>query len=72
MAISGAHRLHRWAEYLLAILGGNIIYLLLVPHLPMLLQHQIFRVDWGLALDFLICAGLYGLIRWVRKAVARR
>ncbi len=72
MAIPDAHKPRRWAEYLLAILGGNIIYLLLGPHLPAPLQHQIFRVDWGLGLDFLICAGLYGLIRWVRKAAARR
>ncbi len=61
-----------WVEYLLAILGGNIVYLLLVPYLPAPLQHQIFRVDLGLGLDFLICAGLYALIRWGRKALGRK
>lgn len=53
----------RWAEYLLAILAGNAIFLLLEPHLPAQLQHHIFRVDWGLGLDFGLCAGVYGLMR---------
>lgn len=57
---------HRWAEYLLAILGGNVIFLLLEPHLPRPLRHEIFRLDWGLAVDFLFCVALYGLIRWTR------
>ncbi len=60
------HRSRRWAESLLAILGGNVVFLLLEPHLPASLQHQTFRVDWGLGLDFLLCAVLYGVIRWAR------
>ena len=31
----------RWGEYLLAILGGNAIYLLAEPHLPEALRHRI-------------------------------
>jgi len=60
------HRSHRWAESLLAILGGNVVFLLLEPHLPASLRHQTFRVDWGLGLDFLLCAALYGVIRGAR------
>jgi hypothetical protein len=60
------HRSRRWAESLLAILGGNVVFLLLEPNLPASLQHQTFRVDWGLGLDFLLCALLYGVIRWAR------
>ena len=60
--------LRRWAEFLLAILGGNIIYYWLHPRLPAVLQHQTFRIDWGLGLDFLLCAGVYGVIRSVRRA----
>jgi hypothetical protein len=56
----------RWAEYLLAVLGGNIIYLAIEPQLPNPLRHRMFQVDLGLAIDFLICVGLYGLIRLVR------
>ena len=54
----------RWIEYLVAILLGNGLYfLLLFPTLPRLLQHQPFRFDAGLALDFLLCVLVYGAIR---------
>ena len=56
----------RWAEYLVAVLGGNIIYLAIEPQLPNPLRHRMFQVDLGLAIDFLICVSLYGLIRLVR------
>jgi hypothetical protein len=56
----------RWAEYLLAVLGGNIIYLAIEPQLPNTLRHRMFQVDLGLAIDFLISVVLYGLIRLVR------
>jgi hypothetical protein len=62
----------RWAEYLLAVLGGNIIYLAIEPQLPNPLRHRMFQVDLGLAIDFLICVALYGLIRLVRGAGDRR
>jgi hypothetical protein len=54
----------RWLEYLIAILVGNAIYFFsFAPHLPDYLRHQGFRTDWGEALDFLVCAAVYGLIR---------
>ncbi|PYU20238.1 MAG: hypothetical protein DMG30_21615 [Acidobacteria bacterium] len=56
----------RWAEYLLAVLGGNVIYLAIEPQLPKPFRHRMFQVDLGLALDFLICVTLYGVIRLVR------
>jgi len=56
----------RWAEYLLAVLGGNVIYLAIEPQLPTSLRHRMFQVDLGLAIDFIICVVLYGLIRLVR------
>jgi hypothetical protein len=56
----------RWAEYLVAVLAGNIIYLAIEPQLPNPLRHRMFQVDLGLAIDFLICVSLYGLIRLVR------
>ncbi len=66
--------MRRWAEYLIAILGGNIVYLWLQPRLPLALQHQTFRVDAGLGVDFAICVGIYGLIRLFapRKALLRK
>ncbi len=57
----------RVGEYLVAILGGNILFLILEPHLPAAFQHHIFRVDWGLGVDFAICVVLYGVIWFARK-----
>lgn len=56
----------RWAEYLLAVLGGNVVYLAIEPQLPPPFRHRMFQVDLGLAIDFIICVVLYGLIRLVR------
>jgi hypothetical protein len=54
----------RWLEYLIAILIGNAIYYFsLFPHLPDSLRHQGFQMDWGVALDFIVCVAVYGLIR---------
>ena len=56
--------LRRWVEYLAAILLGNAIYYLsLTPHLPDSMKHKLYAPDVGLLLDFLVCAGVYGLIR---------
>jgi uncharacterized membrane protein (DUF2068 family) len=68
----GVSTARRWAEYLLAVLGGNIIYLAIEPQLPTLFRHRMFQVDLGLALDFLICVFLYGLIRLVRSSGSQR
>jgi hypothetical protein len=56
----------RWAEYLVAVLAGNIAYLFIEPQLPAAMRHRMFRVDLGLAIDFLMCVALYGLVRLVR------
>lgn len=53
-------------QALLAILLGNLVYFLVAGHLP-LPQHRLFQVDAGLLVDFLICLGLYALIRKVWK-----
>lgn len=54
----------QWIEYLIAILLGNAIYYLsLQPHLPATFQHKGFATDWGLLVDFVVCACVYGLIR---------
>ncbi len=62
----------RWVEYTVAILAGNGIYfLVLYPDLAPPLQHQPWRFDAGLALDFLCCVLVYGVIR-LGVARARR
>jgi hypothetical protein len=57
-----------WVEYLVAILLGNAIYYLsLQPHLPDFLRHKLFNADLGVFLDFIVCVGIYGLIRLRRS-----
>lgn len=70
-APGGISTARRWAEYLVAILAGNIIYLAIEPQLPTPLRHRMFQIDLGLALDFVICVALYGLIRLVRGSGSR-
>lgn len=62
----------RWIEYTAAILAGNAIYfLVLYPDFPRALQHQPWRFDAGLAIDFACCVVVYGVIR-LGVAQARR
>ena len=64
--MGGVSITRRWAEYLVAILAGNILFLLIEPQLPSMLRHRMFRVDLGLGIDFLICVAVYGLVYAVR------
>lgn len=52
----------RWLLALLAILAGNVIYLLLLPVLPPAARHAPFRFDRGLAADFVLCVAMYLLL----------
>jgi len=56
----------RWGEYLIAVLGGNILYMLMEPQLPTAFRHRIFRIDLGLGVDFAICVAVYGFVRLAR------
>jgi hypothetical protein len=51
---------------LIALVAGNAIYLSLERFLPPRGQHQLYQIDWGLAVDFWICLACYGLIRMIR------
>jgi hypothetical protein len=48
---------------LIAVLAGNLIYYSIERFLPAAAQHQIYRVDWGLALDFALCLICYAAVR---------
>jgi hypothetical protein len=50
---------------LIAVVAGNAIYFSLERFLPPRGQHQIYQIDWGLAVDFWICLACYGLIRMI-------
>ncbi len=57
-------------ESFLAVLLGNIIYFSATPYLPQRFQHELFRPDVGLMLDFFICAVVFGAIRLARVRAA--
>ncbi len=63
---SGVSVSRRWAEYLVAVLAGNIAYLFIEPQLPAVIRHRMFRVDFGLAVDFLMCVAVYAVVRFIR------
>jgi hypothetical protein len=55
--------LRRYAKTLIAILGGNFLYyVVLYPYLPRSARHRLYQLDWGLAVDFWLCVACYGLI----------
>ena len=66
-ATRGVSRAWQWGEYILAVLAGNILYLLIEPELPLYLHHRLDRADPGVLLDFLLCALIYGLVRLGRR-----
>jgi hypothetical protein len=53
-------------QSLAAVLAGNAIYFSVERFLPVRAQHQIYQIDWGLAVDFWMCLVCYGLVRLIR------
>lgn len=67
--LSALPTLRTWLIALVAVLGGNAIYfIVLLPELPPGWVHQPFAFDRGLALDFACCLALYLILRaaWAR------
>ena len=52
-------------QSLIAVLVGNAIYYSVERFLPPRGQHQLYRLDWGLAVDFWICVICYFLLRMI-------
>jgi hypothetical protein len=52
---------------LAAVVLGNIIYFLLMPHLPPAARHRPMRLlpDLGMIVDFWICLVMYGVIAYL-------
>jgi hypothetical protein len=55
----------QFQQSLIAVLAGNAIYFGVERYLPTPAQHQIYQIDWGLAVDFSICLVCYGLVRLI-------
>lgn len=54
-------------DALLAVLSGNAIYYLLMPHLPPVARHRLFKEDWGLLVDFAICTVIFAAVKCGRR-----
>lgn len=59
--------LQNFLDALLAVLAGNAIYYLLMPHLPQVARHRLFQEDWGLLVDFGICTLIFVLVKYGRE-----
>ena len=53
-------------DALVAVLACNATYFLLMPHLPAVARHALFKEDWGLLVDFAICAAIFVAVKYVR------
>jgi hypothetical protein len=56
-----------WAAAAAVLLGNGLYFLVLFPWLPEGWRHQPFALDAGLGLDFLLCLGVYVLLRRARR-----
>jgi hypothetical protein len=54
-------------DALAVVLAGNAIYYLLMPHLPGIARHRLFRDDGGLLVDFAICTAIFVVVKSVRR-----
>jgi hypothetical protein len=54
-------------DALLAVLSGNALYYLLMPHLPAVARHGLFKEDWGLLVDFAICTIIFAAVKYGRR-----
>ena len=59
-------RKNHYIKCAIAVVAGNAIYFAVERFLPVAAQHQLYQIDWGLAVDFSICLVCYSLVRLIR------
>ena len=59
--------MRNFLDALVAVVVGNAIYYLLMPHLPGVARHRLFKEDWGLLVDFLICSAIFAGVKYLRR-----
>ena len=61
-----------FVQSLIAVIAGNALYFLLMPHLPLAAQHRDpTRLDLGIVVDFWFCLALLGAIKTVTRLAGR-
>ncbi|MBV9574272.1 MAG: hypothetical protein JOY93_09480 [Acidobacteriales bacterium] len=58
-------------QSLIAVVAGNALYLLLMPHLPVRARHQALRWDLGILVDFWLCLVVLGIVKTCAGIKAR-
>ncbi len=66
-SITKSTTLRNFLDALVAVLAGNALYFLLMPHLPPVMRHSLFKQDFGLVVDFIVCAIIFALIKFSRR-----
>lgn len=61
-----------FAQSLIAVLAGNLVYFLAMPYLPAAAQHNPMRFDLGVVVDFWFCLVFLGAIKTISKWGSRR
>jgi len=56
-----------FVQSLIAVLAGNVVYFLLMPHLPPAARHDPARLDLGMLVDFWFCLVFLGAIKTFAK-----
>jgi hypothetical protein len=64
---SNRRMMRNFFDALVAVLSGNAIYYLLMPHLPDAARHHGFREDAGLLVDFAICTVIFIGVKYSRR-----
>jgi hypothetical protein len=59
--------IQNFLDALLAVLAGNAIYYLLMPYLPAVIRHRLFREDLGLFVDFVICTVIFLAVKYMGR-----
>ena len=52
---------------LIAVLGGNAAYFLIMPYLPPAARHVAPHIDLGLVVDFWFCLVVFGIVKTIAK-----
>ncbi len=58
-----------FVESLVAVLGGNVVYFVLMPELPAVIRHAPQSIDLGLLVDFGFCAIVLGCVRALSRRI---
>ncbi|MFZ1918720.1 MAG: hypothetical protein WAU58_14190 [Terriglobales bacterium] len=59
--------LGNFLDALVAVIAGNAIYFILMPHLPRIMRHSLFKEDWGLVVDFVVCTIVFVIVKVARR-----